>query len=44
MSEVQRFFTVLKTGGPGHYTVVFPKPLTQQNADIFNNLFKKKHP
>ncbi len=42
-SEVERYFTVQKTGGPGHYTVVFPKPLTQGNADIFNNLFRNKH-
>lgn len=39
-ADVQRYFPVIKTGGPGHYTVELPKPVTKETADLFNSLFK----
>lgn len=37
---VAAVFPVVKTGGRGHYTVVLPKPVTQEVADLFNSVFK----
>ena len=39
LSEIQKYFEVVKTGAPNHYTVKLPNPLTQENVDIFNGLF-----
>ena len=40
-SEVEKAFPVHKTGkSPTHYTVELPEPVTQDVADVFNNLFK----
>jgi hypothetical protein len=39
-SDVQNVFDVTKTGtDPHHYTVELPKPVTQDVADDFNDLF-----
>jgi thiamine pyrophosphate-dependent acetolactate synthase large subunit-like protein len=39
MSEVQKAFNVVKTGGPGHFTVELPKPVTAAVVKAFNSLF-----
>jgi hypothetical protein len=40
-TTVEEFFSVRRTGNtPGHHTVDFPKPVTQQVTDLFNQLFK----
>ena len=40
---VEGTFEVRKTGNkPNHYTIVFPKPLTQQTVDLFNTVFKPR--
>ncbi|MGO9665463.1 MAG: RHS repeat domain-containing protein [Polyangia bacterium] len=40
MSAVQEYFEVKKTGSnPNHYTVVLPKPVTQQVVDLFKKVF-----
>ena len=37
---VEQHFPVVRTGStPGHHTVVLPKPITQEIADLFNRLF-----
>jgi hypothetical protein len=41
MSAVQKAFNVFKTGGPGHFTVELPKPVTDTVVQIFNSLFFK---
>jgi len=41
MSSVQSAFNVFKTGGPGHFTVELPKPVTDTVVQIFNSLFFK---
>lgn len=39
-SDVEKHFPVQQTGNaPNHHTVVLPKPVTQQIADLFNKLF-----
>jgi RHS repeat-associated protein len=38
-SDVERHFTVKNTGGNLHRTVVLPKPVTKEIADLFNRLF-----
>lgn len=35
-------FVLHKTGGPGHFTLELPDPVTQADADKFNALFIKK--
>jgi hypothetical protein len=40
-SDVEKVFEVKQTGNkPKHHTVILPKPVTQQVADKFNELFK----
>jgi hypothetical protein len=40
MSAVQEYFEVKKTGkNPDHYTVVLPKPITQEVVDLFKKVF-----
>ena len=39
-SEVEKYFPVHKTLGPGHYTVELPEPVTQEVADLFNLIFR----
>ena len=40
-SEVEEFFDIIKTGvKPDHYTVVLPKPVTEEVVQVFNSLFK----
>ncbi len=40
MSAVQEYFEVKKTGNnPNHYTVVLPKPVTQEVVDFFQKVF-----
>jgi hypothetical protein len=42
-SEVEKHFLVHKTGkDPYHYTVELPKPVTEEVAETFNNLFRGK--
>ena len=41
MSDVQKAFNIFKTGGPGHFTVELPKPVTDSVVQIFNSLFFK---
>jgi hypothetical protein len=37
---VEQHFGVVQTGAdPAHHTVVLPKPVTEQVADVFNRLF-----
>jgi hypothetical protein len=43
-SEVEVFFDVIDTGRPGHRTVVLPKPVTDDVATLFNDLFGRKPP
>jgi hypothetical protein len=39
--EVTRHFPVIQTGAnKAHYTVVLPKPVTQEITDLFNGLFR----
>ena len=38
--DVVKAFPVHKTGGPGHYTVELPKPVSPEDAAKFNDLFK----
>ena len=39
--EVARFFKIIQTGdNKSHYTVILPKPVTQEVADLFNSVFK----
>lgn len=41
--EVKECFDVKQTGkDPRHHTVVLPKPVTQEIADLFNALFTRK--
>jgi len=40
--EVMRRFEIKKTGGPDHFTVVLPIPVTQQAALDFNLMFIKR--
>jgi RHS repeat-associated protein len=43
-SEVEKVFTVEQTGSKkSHHTVILPKPVTQEIADLFNSLFKPKN-
>lgn len=43
LSVVTRFFRVEQTtDDPFHYTIVFRKPLTQEQVDTFNEVFSKK--
>jgi hypothetical protein len=38
---VEELFPVLKTGAdPHHYTVILPRPVTKDVADLFNELFR----
>ncbi|MHB8446873.1 MAG: NHL domain-containing protein [Rudaea sp.] len=40
-SEVQAQFGVTQTGrDPAHYTVTLPKPVTKEDAQLFNQMFK----
>jgi RHS repeat-associated protein len=39
-ADVEKHFPVVNTGGPGHRTVVLPKPVTREAADVFNALFR----
>ncbi|GEM_PF-5982359 len=40
-SEVEKHFSVYKTGkDPCHYTIELPKPVTDDVAETFNNLFR----
>jgi hypothetical protein len=41
-SDVEKEFPVKNTGGPGHRTIVLPKPVTAAVADIFNRIFGRK--
>jgi hypothetical protein len=39
--EAAKVFQIIKTGdNPSHYTVILPKPVTQEVADLFNSVFK----
>jgi hypothetical protein len=39
--EAARVFQIIKTGtNRSHYTVILPKPVTQEVADLFNSIFK----
>ena len=39
--EAANVFRIVKTGkDPSHYTVILPKPVTQEVADLFNSIFK----
>jgi hypothetical protein len=38
-SNVESAFKVTKTGGPGHFTVELPKPVTNAIVQIFNSIF-----
>jgi hypothetical protein len=39
--EAAKVFPIIKTGtNPSHYTVILPKPVTQEVADLFNSIFK----
>jgi len=38
-STVESAFKVTKTGGPNHFTIVLPKPVTDAIVQIFNSLF-----
>ncbi len=43
MEAVQQTFEVVQTTvDPAHYTLVFHKPLTQEQVEIFNRLFAKR--
>ena len=43
--EVERHFRVLQTGrNHHHWTVVLPKPLTEDTAELFNRLFGRERP
>lgn len=40
-SDVENVFEVKQTGNKAsHHTVVLPKPVTQETANYFNNIFK----
>ena len=40
LSVVEAQFPVVQTGAnPNHYTVVLPKPVTEETAEIFNGIF-----
>jgi len=40
VAEAAKFFQIAKTGtNPSHYTVILPKPVTQEVADLFNSIF-----
>jgi hypothetical protein len=44
-ADVERVFKVHKTGSdPHHYTVELPDPVTQEVADMFNQLFRQVVP
>jgi hypothetical protein len=39
--DAAKVFPIAKTGtNPSRYTVVLPKPVTQEVADLFNSIFK----
>ena len=39
--EAAKVFPIVKTGkDPSHYTVILPRPVTQEVADLFNSTFK----
>ena len=38
--EAAKVFQIIKTGrDPSHYTIILPKPVTQEVADLFNSIF-----
>ncbi len=44
LSEVSKVFKVKKTGkDPNHYTVILPKPITEEVTKKFNAIFKTKN-
>jgi hypothetical protein len=39
--EAAKVFPIIKTGtNPSHYTVILPKPVPRDVADLFNSIFK----
>jgi hypothetical protein len=43
LSDVEKVFKVKKTGkDPSHFTVILPKPITEEVVKKFNSLFKRK--